>query len=182
VVKKMITAVLASVLLAETVDAAPASSVYSQLLSSLDDIASTSAMPVIPDIGGIEYAGYVWPIAGTVTSPFGWRIHPVLGDRRLHRGIDISAEYGTPVIAVKSGRVVSAGWAEGYGQTIIIEHDGIYSTLYGHNSELLVVRGTFVRQGQIIARAGNTGTTTGTVLHFEVRERGKATDPIRFLA
>jgi murein DD-endopeptidase MepM/ murein hydrolase activator NlpD len=128
-----------------------------------------------------RYRNIIWPIAGTVTSPFGWRVHPVFGEQRWHKGIDISIEYGAPVLAAKSGKIIYAGWIEGYGQTIIIEHDGIYSTLYGHNSELLVTQGTFVRQSQVIARAGNTGTTTGSVLHFEVREKGKSVDPIRFL-
>ena len=79
------------------------------------------------------------------------------------------------------GIVTYAGWAEGYGKTIIIEHDGGYSTLYGHNSELLVSRGTSTRQGQIIARTGDTGITTGPVLHFEIRERGKSVNPLLFL-
>jgi murein DD-endopeptidase MepM/ murein hydrolase activator NlpD len=78
--------------------------------------------------------------------------------------------------------VVQVGWIEGYGKTVIIEHNGKYSTLYGHNSELLVKRGSVVSQGQVIARAGDTGNTTGAVLHFEVRAGGQSHDPLAFLS
>jgi murein DD-endopeptidase MepM/ murein hydrolase activator NlpD len=169
--------------LTEAAHAASTSSVYNQLLESLDNIVTnTSSIPAVPS-SEIEYTGnhYVWPTTGTVTSPFGQRTHPVFGDQRLHRGIDIGVDYGSRVVAAKSGIVTYAGWAEGYGKTIIVEHNDGYSTLYGHNSELLVSPGTVVRQGQIIARTGDTGTTTGPVLHFEVRKSGRAIDPIRVL-
>jgi murein DD-endopeptidase MepM/ murein hydrolase activator NlpD len=176
---------LLCVLTAGAANAAPARSAYDQLLKTFDDIdAATSTMPVIPDAEDIEYTGdsYIWPIDGVVTSSFGWRIHPVFGDRRLHNGIDIAVEYGVPVFAAKNGTVGYAGWMEGYGLTVIIEHDDKYSTLYGHNSELLVAHGTSVSRGQPVALTGNTGITTGPVLHFEVRDRGRATDPLVYLA
>ena len=181
--EKILAVLLAGVFLTEAAYAASFPSVYNQLLGSLDDIVTNaSSLPVVPN-AEIEYAGnrYVWPIAGAITSPFGQRVHPVFGDQRLHRGIDIGVSYDSPVVAVKNGIVTYAGWAEGYGKTIIIEHDGGYSTLYGHNSELLVSRGTSTRQGQIIARTGDIGITTGPVLHFEIRERGKSVNPLLFL-
>lgn len=124
---------------------------------------------------------YMWPASGPITSPFGWRTHPLFGNKRLHAGVDIGAEFGDAVVAADGGVVISSGWISGYGKTVIIEHDGTYSTLYGHNSELLVSEGETVRKGQIIARVGDTGYTTGPVCHFEVRINGTPNDPLGFL-
>lgn len=131
--------------------------------------------------GGQVTGRYIWPASGPITSPFGWRTHPLFGNKRLHAGIDIGADYGDSVVAADGGVVITSGWISGYGKTIIIEHNGTYSTLYGHNSELLVNEGETVRKGQIIARVGETGYTTGPVLHFEVRVNGSPNEPLGYL-
>lgn len=131
--------------------------------------------------GGKATGSYIWPTAGPVTSAFGWRTHPIFGNKRLHAGIDIGNDHGEPIVAADGGVVITAGWISGYGYTVIIEHNGTYSTLYGHASELLVSEGQVVRQGQLIARVGETGYTTGPCLHFEVRVNGSPTQPLDYL-
>lgn len=129
-----------------------------------------------------EYIGGVmrWPVPGhtRISSPFGNRMHPILRSNRFHAGIDIPAPTGTNIIAAATGRVVFAGTQGGYGRTVIIDHGGGIMTLYAHNSQLLVKEGDKVTQGNVIARVGSTGMSTGPHLHFEVRERGKYVDPI----
>jgi len=123
----------------------------------------------------------MWPTSGPITSPFGWRGHPIFGTERFHSGIDIGADYGDAVVAADSGVVVSSGWMGGYGKAIIIDHGNGISTLYGHNSELLVEEGARVSKGQIISRVGSTGYSTGPHLHFEVRENGSPVSPMSYL-
>jgi murein DD-endopeptidase MepM/ murein hydrolase activator NlpD len=115
----------------------------------------------------------LFPLIGSAvtTSPFGWRLHPVLGSLLLHSGRDLAAPEGTPVVATLDGTVVSAGLAGGYGLAVELEHDRpSRRTLYGHLSELFVQPGERVRQGEVIGRVGSTGLSTGPHLHFEVRE------------
>ena len=115
----------------------------------------------------------LFPLIGSAvtTSPFGWRLHPVLGSLLLHSGRDLAAPEGTPVVATLDGTVVSSGLAGGYGLAIEIEHERpSRRTLYGHLSELFVQPGERVRQGEVIGRVGSTGLSTGPHLHFEVRE------------
>ncbi len=121
------------------------------------------------------------PVAGEITSPFGWRMHPVLGYERFHAGLDIGADYGATIYAAERGTVIFAGWYGGYGNTVIIDHGGNIITLYAHTSELYVVEGQTVQRGQAIAAVGSTGLSTGPHLHFEVRRDGEPTDPIAFL-
>ncbi|MFZ0408637.1 MAG: M23 family metallopeptidase [Cyanobium sp.] len=123
-------------------------------------------------IAGNGNAGLLFPLIGSavVTSPFGWRLHPVMGTWLMHAGRDLAAPEGTPVVAALNGRVMSSGLAGGYGLAIEIEHDGPRRrTLYGHLSELYVKEGQTVRQGDVIGRVGSTGLSTGPHLHFEVR-------------
>ena len=123
-------------------------------------------------IAGNGNAGLLFPLIGSavVTSPFGWRLHPVMGSWLMHAGRDLAAPEGTPVVAALNGRVTSSGLAGGYGLAIEIEHDGPRRrTLYGHLSELYVKEGQTVRQGEVIGRVGSTGLSTGPHLHFEVR-------------
>jgi len=124
-----------------------------------------------------------WPCQGRFTSPFGYRRSPFRRRRRtvFHAGIDISAPRGTPVVASADGVVTHAGWMSGYGKTIVIQHGGGVSTLYGHNSSLLVGAGAVVSRGQIIARVGSTGRSTGNHCHFEIRRGGRPTNPLRGL-
>jgi murein DD-endopeptidase MepM/ murein hydrolase activator NlpD len=123
-----------------------------------------------------------WPVASPrVTSYYGYRTHPIFGDRRLHAGIDLAANTGTAVFAAKDGVVVTAGWMSGYGNTIVIDHGSALATLYAHNSALSVAPGQTVRRGQRIASAGSTGNSTGPHVHFEVRVKGSPVDPMSYL-
>ena len=123
----------------------------------------------------------MWPINGEITSPFGWRTHPVFGSARFHSGLDIGADYGDPVVAADGGVIVHADWLGGYGKAVIIDHGNGLQTLYGHNSELVVSEGQGVSKGQMIARAGSTGYSTGPHVHFEVRSGGSPVDPTGYL-
>ncbi len=122
--------------------------------------------------------GFSWPVLGALTSPYGWRRHPIQGGGQLHTGIDIASRTGTPVRAARDGAVLYAGWWGGYGKVVILDHGGGISTLYGHLSATLVVPGQRVRRGQVIGRVGSTGYSTGPHLHFEVRVAGKPVNPI----
>jgi murein DD-endopeptidase MepM/ murein hydrolase activator NlpD len=123
-----------------------------------------------------------WPVANPrVTSPYGYRTHPIFGDRRLHAGIDLAATTGTAVFAAKEGTVVTAGWMSGYGNAVVIDHGSALATLYAHNSALSVSPGQTVRRGQRIASAGSTGNSTGPHVHFEVRVKGSPVDPMSYL-
>ena len=122
------------------------------------------------------------PCGGPVTSPFGYRIHPIFHTRIYHAGVDFGAPSGTPIHAADSGVVIYAGSGmRGYGNVVIIDHGGGLSTLYAHNSSLAVRAGQSVRKGQVIARAGSTGYATGPHCHFEVRRNGAPTNPMGYL-
>lgn len=123
----------------------------------------------------------VWPTAGPITSPFGWRTHPIFGTQRFHSGIDIGADYGDPVRAADGGVVIYSDWMGGYGKAVIVDHGSGITTLYAHNSELLVSEGQRVYKGQTISRAGSTGYSTGPHLHFEVRQNGSPVSPMSYL-
>jgi len=123
-----------------------------------------------------------YPLASPViTSGFGYRVHPIYGDRRLHAGVDFRAATGTPVYSSGGGVVVFAGWKSGYGNTVVIDHGGSLATLYAHNSALAVADGATVKRGQRIASAGSTGNSTGPHVHFEVRVNGTPVDPMKYL-
>lgn len=124
---------------------------------------------------------FLWPTAGSVTSGFGMRWHPILGGYRLHNGIDIGAPYGQNIVAAESGTVIFAGWLGGYGQTMIIDHGGGISTLYAHTSQMLAGDGQKVNRGSVIAKVGSTGYSTGPHLHFEVRVNGVPQNPLSWL-
>lgn len=124
---------------------------------------------------------FIWPVNGVVTSPFGYRTHPIFGTTIYHSGIDIGVDEGTPVHAADAGVVVEADWISGYGYAVIIDHGNGLSTLYGHNSSLAVSAGQSVSQGQVIAYAGSTGNSTGPHVHFEVRSNGDPVDPMGYL-
>jgi murein DD-endopeptidase MepM/ murein hydrolase activator NlpD len=123
----------------------------------------------------------IWPASGPITSPFGWRVHPIFGTQRFHSGIDIGAEYGDAIRAADNGVVVFADWMGGYGKAVIIDHGHGISTLYGHQSQLLVSEGQRVNKGDIIGRVGSTGYSTGPHLHFEVRQNGTPVNPVGYL-
>ncbi len=125
---------------------------------------------------------FIWPLLGKITSPFGWRIHPVLKTRQFHNGIDIDAPVGTTVHAAAPGKVYFVGEQPGYGNVIILAHADNYYTIYGHLSKALVYTGQFVEAGQAIAMSGNTGISSGPHLHFEIRHGAEfPIDPMRYL-
>jgi murein DD-endopeptidase MepM/ murein hydrolase activator NlpD len=120
---------------------------------------------------------WVWPAQGIFTSGYGWRWG------RMHKGIDIANNVGTPIVAAASGRVTFSGWHDGgYGYLVEITHEDGSTTLYGHNSRLLVREGDMVAQGQAISEMGSTGRSTGPHLHFEIHPPGQgAANPLQFL-
>ncbi len=133
-----------------------------------------------PDGRGLERTWASSPLPGaTITSPFGMRLHPVTGRREMHEGVDYSAPIGTPVPTVADGRVAFAGWKNGYGNVIRVQHPGGFETVYAHLSRIEVRAGQSVREGEVIAKSGNTGTSTGAHLHFEFHARGRLVNPLQ---
>ncbi|MEJ1933166.1 peptidoglycan DD-metalloendopeptidase family protein [Nostoc sp. NIES-2111] len=124
---------------------------------------------------------FALPSDAPTSSPFGWRVHPILGYRRFHAGLDFAAGYGSTIRAADSGTVIMAGWYGGYGRTVIISHGNGITTLYGHTSQLYVSEGQTVQKGQAIAAVGSTGLSTGPHLHFEVRRNGTPVNPTDYL-
>jgi murein DD-endopeptidase MepM/ murein hydrolase activator NlpD len=126
--------------------------------------------------GSMQFTGYIWPAKGTLTSGYGWRWG------RMHQGIDIAAPTGTPIVAAAPGVISFAGWNSGYGYTVEIKHPDRSLTLYAHNSQILVQEGQTVGQGELIAKMGSTGRSTGPHLHFEIHPTGNgAVNPIAYL-
>ncbi|MCS6985370.1 MAG: M23 family metallopeptidase [Leptospiraceae bacterium] len=147
-------------------------------LSGKKEIFLYKAKP-LPETVYISKKRFILPIAGgRFTSRFGWRHHPIYGGKTFHSGIDIAAPEGTPIRAAASGIVVFAGEAGSYGFVVILRHQDDYFTVYGHCSSLLVQEGDYVKQGQLIARVGSTGTATGPHLHFEVKRKSRPINPI----
>jgi len=163
-----------------------------QPVAQLPQITTTKPVPTVPAIPSVRTAGarsqsgnlafsnnnpnesslsLIYPLSSPAptTSSYGWRTHPITGSRRFHSGIDIGAPMGAPVVAAGSGTIISAGWVGGYGKTIVIEHNGVQRTLYGHLSEVFVQPGQTIEQGTVIGRVGSTGNSTGPHLHFEAR-------------
>jgi len=135
----------------------------------------------IPNVPGARsnICNFIWPVRGRITSPYGMRV--INGRKDFHAGIDIGGPTGTNIVAAESGRVSYAGYMRGYGNVIILSHDGGYSTVYGHNSVNLVRKGQYVKRGSIIAKLGSTGNATGPHLHFEIRVSGKPVNPLSYL-
>ena len=153
-------------------------------LTSSDDVVT------LPALGGIAAAvgpaaaargQLLAPARGAVTSGFGPRVHPVTGAHRLHAGLDIGAATGVPVVAAAPGTVTYAGDVSGYGRTVIVDHGGGVTTLYGHQSSLAVTSGQPVAAGARLGAVGATGLATGPHLHFEVRVNGAPQNPAGWL-
>lgn len=129
---------------------------------------------------------FSWPLAvdGRITSGYGIRADPITGEEKMHSGTDIAAAAGTPVLAAAAGTVISAdmtdSWGGGYGFHVMIDHGDGMSTLYGHCSVLCVNPGQYVQKGEMIARVGSTGNSTGDHLHFEISIDGIRQDPLLF--
>ncbi|HUH08856.1 MAG TPA: peptidoglycan DD-metalloendopeptidase family protein [Egibacteraceae bacterium] len=140
--------------------------------------AEANQPPTAPVVGTGQLQ---WPAAGSVTSGFGWRVHPIFETRRFHAGIDIGGGSGAPIYAAEDGVVVSAGTRGGYGNAVVIDHGGGLATLYAHQSRIAVSGGQSVARGQIIGYIGSTGYSTGPHLHFEVRVNGEPQNPLEYL-
>ena len=124
----------------------------------------------------------IWPVIGTLRSGVGMRSNPFGGSStEYHKGQDISAPSGTPVLATADGNVVIAGWLRGYGQVVYIDHGNGITTRYGHLSRIDVTVGQTMKQGQQLGLVGSTGRSTGPHLHYEVRINGEPASPIRYL-
>jgi murein DD-endopeptidase MepM/ murein hydrolase activator NlpD len=127
-----------------------------------------------------------WPANGRLTSRYGFRTHPIFGDRRLHAGIDIGAPTGTPIVAAEAGTVILSYFSPSYGNLTVVDHGEIngrsVTTAYAHQSVVSVSEGQRVARGQLIGRVGNTGNSTGAHLHFEVRLEGDPVDPLGWVS
>jgi murein DD-endopeptidase MepM/ murein hydrolase activator NlpD len=123
----------------------------------------------------------VWPVMGRISSGYGYRQDPITYERKFHGGIDIAIPIGTEIRTISNGTVVWSGWVDGFGKTIIIDHNNGLRSLYAHNSKLLVASGTKVYKNQVICLSGNTGRSTGPHLDFRIYLNGKTIDPKRYL-
>jgi len=123
----------------------------------------------------------LWPASGRVSSNFGQREDPFNSSERFHSGIDIAADYGSDINAAAEGTVITAGTLAGYGKAVIVSHGNGLTTLYGHISSAIAKEGQKVKKGQLIARVGSTGRSTGPHLHFEVRINDTPVDPLKYL-
>jgi murein DD-endopeptidase MepM/ murein hydrolase activator NlpD len=122
-----------------------------------------------------------WPVAGRISSPYGYREHPKTGLEDFHSGMDIASEPGTPVKATADGIVIFAGWSGGSGNLVALEHGLGFSTYYAHNRLVAVKVGQKVKRGDILSYVGSTGNSTGPHLHYEVWKEGKALNPSTYI-
>lgn len=137
-----------------------------------------------PETGGTVGDGTVWKIPTTyvrVSSPFGWRIHPVYGDWRFHNGVDLSASYDTPIVASRSGTVVVAQYSSSAGYYVTIDHGDGFQSKYLHMTHYIVEEGETVTAGQIIGYVGSTGVSTGAHLHFTITKDGEYVNPADYI-
>ncbi len=159
---------------------------YEKEYDKLNDFAKKIESDIVKrQINTGPYSGGImeWPVPvyKKISDYYGYRIHPVFKVKKLHTGIDISANHGERVVAASAGTVIYSGTLGGYGKTIMIDHGGGIVTLYGHNSSLVVKEGQEVKRGDTIAKIGSTGVSTGPHCHFEVRKNGAYVDPIPWL-
>lgn len=133
----------------------------------------------------ISSTGFIRPISGPITSPFGYRVHPIFKSRIFHSGIDIGGPNGGAIRASNDGKVIYSGWYGGYGKVVILDHGVVngqpITTLYAHMSAINVGNGQMVKKGQALGREGSTGYSTGPHCHFEVRVNGKPVNPLNYV-
>lgn len=152
------------------------SPISDRISPELPALSTDEYLPVALNSRVASFRGYQWPTDGRITSGFGWRWG------RLHKGVDIAGPVGTPIFSAAPGRVIYAGWnSGGYGNLVKLRHYDGSVTLYAHNSSILVRRGQTVGQGQMIARMGSTGYSTGPHLHFEIHRSRGAVNPMAYL-
>lgn len=159
--------------------------VYEDARRQEDALKASLAPSLSKETDTVKYTGgvFCWPAPSytRISSPYGYRIHPIYKTKKFHSGVDMAAPGGTNILAAADGVVKMAGWNGGYGNCVVIDHGGGVSTLYGHSQRLLVSKGQTVKKGQVIALVGTTGASTGNHLHFEVLLNGKTTDPMPYL-
>ena len=133
----------------------------------------------------ITSSGFIKPIGGRITSPFGWRTHPIFNSRTFHSGVDIAGPNRGSIKASNSGKVIYSGWYGGYGKVVILDHGVVNgkptTTLYAHMSSIRVGQGQFVNKGEVVGYEGTTGYSTGPHVHFEVRINGKPNNPLNYI-
>lgn len=133
----------------------------------------------------ITSTGFMRPIGGRITSPFGWRTHPIFNSRTFHSGVDIAGPNHGCIHASNSGKVIYSGWYGGYGKVVILDHGVVNgkptTTLYAHMSSIKVGQGQFVHKGDVVGYEGTTGYSTGPHVHFEVRINGKPNNPLNYI-
>lgn len=133
----------------------------------------------------VTSSGFMKPISGRITSPFGWRTHPIFNSRTFHSGVDIGGPNYGNIMASNAGKVIYSGWYGGYGKVVIIDHGTInghpMTTLYAHMSTIKVKQGDYVKKGQVVGLEGTTGYSTGPHCHFEVRINGKPNNPLNYI-
>ena len=155
-------------------------------LRRLSDNLTTIISKSTKDSEFVATSGFIVPVQGArISSPYGYRIHPIFKTKNFHSGIDYAAPYGTPIKASNAGKVIYSGWYGGYGKVVILDHGSCTgsptTTLYAHMSSRKVSVGQTVQRGQVVGLIGTTGYATGPHLHFEIRINGKHTNPKRFL-
>ncbi len=136
-------------------------------------LAQTAVMAATPSL---------LPIHGWISSSFGYRRHPYDGSYRLHAGVDIGAEPGTPVRAPAHGLVIYSGYREGYGKCVVLDHGYGIRTMFAHLSKIFVNAGSRVKRGELLSEVGSTGTSTGPHLHYEIRKNGVPVNPATFFS
>ena len=133
----------------------------------------------------ITSTGFMRPISGRITSPFGWRTHPIFNSKTFHSGVDIAGPNHGSIRASNAGKVIYAGWYGGYGKVVILDHGRVngrpITTLYAHMSSIKARQGQFVQKGEVVGYEGTTGYSTGPHCHFEVRVNGKPNNPLNYI-
>ncbi|MGL5711997.1 MAG: murein hydrolase activator EnvC family protein [Paraclostridium sp.] len=150
---------------------------------SLESKIQELAMQAGEVVDGAVISNGSWPVPGNtrVSSPYGYRIHPILGTKKMHTGIDIPAPTGTPIVSIDDGVVTFSGVQSGYGNVVMIKHTDGKVSLMAHNSANLVSVGQKVQKGQVVAKVGSTGRSTGPHVHFEIRINGQHVNPMNYL-
>lgn len=156
-------------------------------LESEEDSLESKISELAMQAGSVEAGAIIsngsWPVPGNtrISSPYGYRIHPILGTKKMHTGIDIPAPSGTPIVAIDDGTVTFSGVQNGYGNVVMIKHTDGKVSLMAHNSANLVSVGQKVQKGQVVAKIGSTGRSTGPHTHFEIRINGQHVNPMQYL-
>ncbi|MDP7352660.1 MAG: peptidoglycan DD-metalloendopeptidase family protein [Acidimicrobiales bacterium] len=147
----------------------------------IDNLIAEELRRSAPKLTEKSASGFIFPVEGRITSGFGLRTHPIFGSVRQHNGLDFDCVTGQPIWSAKAGSVIFAGWRDGYGNVVLIEHEGYVVTVYAHQSKLSVSKGHSLEAGDPIGECGSTGWSTGPHLHFEVRVGGEPKDPLLVL-